>query len=832
MQTILAMQSKCSPNHISEGTIVLRCGWQLALTASGEFGCPPAQTDQLDWLDATVPGTAAQTLSNAGLFDPAQPTPLHDKDIWYRNKLPGAGRLRLNFAGLASLAEIWLNDQCILTSSNMFEPHTVDIAEGENRQLAICFRSLATVLAKPGKRARWRPQMAKPSTLAGIRTTLLGHMPGWCPSIDIVGPWREITVLPLGEELIVEDIELRPVYLGEGRAILEVEIALDGVAQGTDVKISCAGVETTLERSDDGKLRARLDLQGIEPWWPHTHGEPNLHDVTLDIGGSIRILARTGFRKVTIDKGVYGHGFTLCINDDAIFCRGACWTPDLVSFAGDRAAYEPTLRRMVEAGMNMVRISGTMVYESSEFFVLCDELGLLVWQDFMFANFDYPAQDEAFMASVRREAETFLRGEQSSPSLAILCGGSEVYQQGAMMGMPEKIWKSPIFEEHIPAIIKRICPDIPYVANSPSGGDLPFSTNAGVSHYYGVGAYLRPLEDARRAEVRFTSECLAFANVPEAITLREHGLVQPVHHPDWKKAVPRDAGASWDFDDVREHYLKLLFDVDPSLLRLSDPDRYLELSRAATAHVMSVTMAEWRRCGSSNSGALIWFMKDLQIGAGWGLIDAAGEPKSVFHALKQVQKPRQILLTDEGLNGVHIHLINETSIETNGTVRLTCLRDGAVTVAKAEAPFHLPAHGKLKLTATELLGAFFDTTYAYRFGAPSHDTVLAEWMDVETGTCISRYVLFPLGLCNDRFDLGLEASVRRVGENWQLNVRTRRLAQFLHIEDDRFGAATNWFHLPPDTPMTIPLVSRFQTDAPPLGVIRAINALNDIQYGG
>ncbi|HEY2875727.1 MAG TPA: glycoside hydrolase family 2 protein, partial [Reyranella sp.] len=535
-------------------------GWQMALAAPGE--AMPAH----GWIAAPVPGTAAEALRNAGQWDDAQPTPLHDKDVWYRARFAGSGRKVLSFGGLATIAEVWLNGAKLLDSDNMFLAHDVEVDLSGDNELLIAFRSLDKALEQRKGRARWRTKLVENNALRLVRTTLLGHMTGWNLPVHAVGAWRPIT---LRERNL--DIDLRATLDGDD-GLLEVSLRLDG-----DATVVVGDHSAPLTGTADGRLAGTQRLPGIEKWWPHTHGKPALHAVKLRTASGEIDLGRVGFRSIAVDRDADGKGFALVVNGVKIFARGACWSAaDLVSLAGDRKRLAPWLTLARDAHMNMVRVGGTMTYESDDFFALCDELGLMVWHDFMFASMDYPIADPAFRASVEAEAAQFLRRTRAHPSLAVLCGGSEVAQQVAMMGLPPALWTSPLYEEVLPAAVAKCRPDVPYVPHSPGSGDLPFATDTGISHYYGVGAYMRPLEDARRANVRFTSECLAFANLTDAASVGAEG------------PAPRDRGADWDFEDVTRHYARLLYGSD-------DPDAM----RAAPGAAMEATIAEWRRAGSS-----------------------------------------------------------------------------------------------------------------------------------------------------------------------------------------------------------------------------------------
>jgi len=806
------------------GEQVLKNGWTLTLSDAGAYAGPGDIPENADRLAAMVPGTVAAALRAAGKFDAGNPTTLENLDAWYRCDLSGeTGEAVLRFAGLATIAEVYLNDKLILTSDSMFEAHDLSVTLTGTDSLAICFRAIGPHLSKTGPRARWRPRMMRTQGLRLLRTTALGFMPGWCPDVVAVGPWRPISLLPTDEK--PRDFAIHSVLSEDGTGILTVSFAAK-IAHD-NLRLVCDGRETAFSFAD-GQMRAELVLPDIAAWWPQTHGEPVLHDVIVSDSMHEQIIGRTGFRRIEVDRGIDGNDFAIRVNGERVFCRGAVWTSaDIVSLPGARKDYEPWLKLAAEAGMNMIRIPGVATYETAEFFRLCDELGIMVWQDLMFANFDYPTNDEALMIHVKTEVGHFLRETSASPSLAILCGGSEMFQQGAMMGLPERVWKNPLATDILSEACRKGRADVPYVENSPSGGALPFSPNAGVSHYYGVGAYCRPLEDARRANVRFAAECLAFSNVPDAETLEHHLPVPPSHDPRWKARVPRDAGTSWDFEDVREHYLQALYGHEPAKLPYEDPQRYLAFSRAATAEVMEATFAEWRRPSSSCNGALVWTLMDLLPGPGWGVIDATGRPKSTWYALKRAFRPINVVLSDEGTNGLDVHVINDSPASRELVVELACLRDGRQPVVSATRALTLDARQSATLAATDLFGAFFDTTYAYRFGPPSHDVSVARLKDATTGEIIAEAFHFPLGRSKALHEAIIETSLLKgEGGGWTLQLSTDRLAQSVTINVEGFRALEDGFHLGPGSVKHVVLVPMAGTitNSLPSGAVTALGS--------
>ncbi len=827
-----------------EGTVVTRLsdGWEMAASSPGAIASPEdVPAARLDWCAATVPCTAASALRAAGRWSLDDHVNFDANDWWWRRSLrpkgDGARTVRvLRFGGLATLAEVWLNGKLILRADDMFTEYEVDVSAWlrADNEIVVCCRSLEAALRARRPRPRWRTRIVEAQQLRWFRTSLLGRIPAWSPPVAPVGPWRPI-VLEERTELSVVRADVRA-HLDGDDGVIELKVEINAVQGRAPDRVSAhlAGRTTALTSTtlQDGRIVAegKARFENVERWWPHTHGAPVRYPIHLvaSLGQrDLRIdLGSASFRTLELDRSA--EGFSLRVNGVDVFCRGACWTPlDAAALTAVGAAYRAALERVCAAGMNMVRVCGPFFYEEDAFYDACDELGVLVWQDYAFANMDYPADDPAFAATVEREARGFLDRTQLAGCVTVLCGNSEVEQQAAMMGAPREIWRSSLFGRTLADLSSELRPDVPYWPSTPGEGALPFLTDVGTAHYFGVGAYLRPFEDTRRAGVRFATECLAFANVPDARAVDEllaNGGV-PTHDPRWKRRAPRDAGAGWDFEDVRDHYLRALFGVDPMALRYADATRYLALSRVVTGEVMATTFAEWRRAGSGCAGALVWFLRDLWQGPGWGVLDVDGRAKAAYHYLRRTLQPVAVLLVDEGLNGLDVHVVNEGAQPLEGQLQLVLLRGGEVRVAEVTVPVTVGAHAVARLRTAELLDRFFDTTYAYRFGPPAHDVAVATLVERTTGVVRGKAFHFPGVLpVHQESELGLEAvATPAEGGTWRLALHTRRFALSVALEIAGFTADDNYFHVAPGSPHHVLLRPEGKSSAP-RGTAQPLNA--------
>lgn len=649
----------------------------------------------------------------------------------------GAGWNTLVLDGIGGAYEVVVNGEAVLTGTSMFASHRVALTgrlQAQGNVVEIRALEWPDVPRRP--RQRWRTKVVEDGgTLRWFRTAIVGRAPGFAPGPPVEGAWR-------------------PAWLVRGTPVTrDVRPRLDG-----DEGIVAVDAEAVVL---DGERFAVVDGEAqvgrVEPWWPHTHGTPRLYDLSLVVDGAVVGVGRVGFRTLT-SRGE--DAFGLVVNGVDVFARGAVWTP----VAEDEVVPTlRTLRTLRDAGANLVRIPGIGVPETPDFWDACDALGLLVWQDFPYANLDYPFADESFRAAAEEEARALLSSIAGRPSLAVLCGNSEVEQQAAMFGVDAALGRGAFFGATLPALARAAGADVPYVPSAPSGGPLPFHPGHGVANYFGVGGYRRPLSDARAAEVKFASECLAIANVPDG------------DEPD-AGFVPRDVGADWDFADVREHYARELYGGASSAA----------LARQVSGEVMSYVFGEWRRAASPCAGGIVLWARDLQAGSGWGLLDVDGRPKVALAHLRRAWAPRAVWLVDEGLGGVDVHLANDRPEPWRAELEVALLAGGEHVIAEARAEVVVPARGSLVRNVEGLLGRFVDAAYAYRFGPPAHDAVVAR-----VGDAVAAH--FPVGPPVERVAFALEARA----EGDVVVLRADRLAWGVRIEGDGLRAEDDAFVLPP-----------------------------------
>jgi len=801
--------------------------WFLYQSCAGEYDTPSNLKADLNWIKAIVPGTAAQTLLESDSWSIDDNLNFDDFDWWYKttfditkSKLQESSFIQ--FKGLATVADIWLNGHLICKTDNMFKLYCIDVAEyiKEKNELFIRFQALNKLIANHKARPAWKTKVVKQQQLRWFRTTLLGRIPGWTPPVAPVGPWQEI-IFTSGN--LVENVKLNT-SVNNSLAKLDFTANLSSSATLANIAIEIDGQSYPVNQTKKNhklRLSTTIQLRDMKLWWPHTHGDTNLYPLKLLLNfenGSTEShsLGKVGFKEIEVDQS--DDNFNVLVNGINVFCRGACWTVnDIVSLVGDKKQLYQNLKLMRDAGANMIRIGGTMLYEQDLFYEICDELGVMVWQDFMFANMDYPFHDNTFKANVESEIEYQLSRLCKHPCVAIYCGSSEIEQQVAMLGLPQTDWEIPFYQESLPELIKESGTTASYISSSPSGGSLPFRANQNLSHYYGVGAYLCSPSELRKHDVKFTSECLGFSNIP--IEKHRNSVLNgdsiSTTDPRWKKRTPRDIGTGWDFEDIRDHYLEQLFKVDASSLRYFDTEQYLKLSEVTTGEIMSQVFDEWRSNHSNCSGGLVWFMKDLWLGAGWGIIDSLGIPKACYYYLKRKWTSVNISLTDESVNGIDAHISNELLKDVNVTLIITALNNDDVTILNTTKTLIIPSNSTITLNVEKIVKQFHDLTYTYKFGPPKIKVLKASLY--RDGEVVSESHYFPIKeIVPNVSDITLTHELVEFSDTEVIfRINSNKFLYAVTIESPGYQPNDNFFHLVPNSDKYITLqknksISRFK----------------------
>jgi beta-mannosidase len=772
------------------------------------------------WRKAQVPGCVHRDLLRHGLIpDPFWGRNEHavqwvsDRTWEYRvtffvdRECLAEDNVDLVADGLDTLATVVINGRVVSRTDNMFAGIRVPVRRhlkpGRNEVL-VRFESATRYIARERREHRPREINDPVGGCTRIRKQQCQFGWDWAPRLVTAGIWRGMRLEAWSENRFVD------VRIGQqhDRKTDTVTLTFSPELARRHRATECRGVVSRdgIAVADIRDGRARISQPQL--WWPNGQGEQPLYDVYLELWSAGRRLdtwtRRIGLRTIELERkrDRWGESFQFVVNGRPIFAKGASWIP-AHSFVGGlkRADYEPLVRAAAQANMNMLRGWGGGIYEHECFYDLCDELGLLVWQDFMFACTLYPG-DAAFLKSVAAEAEYQVRRLRNRTCLALWCGNNEV----EMLNAPELAKPRPraaydtVFRRILPAAVKAHDGVTAYWRSSPSQADgraLNDPERSGNTHYWDVWHLLKPVKSYELKVFRFVSE-FGMQSFPSLATARTFSP------PDQLNI----------FSPVLENHQKNplgnRFILDYLARRYRYPKDYAALaylSQLNQAYCLQVGVEHYRRNQPRCMGTLYWQLNDCWPVASWSSLEFGGRGKALHHAARRFYAPLLVSAHVPGdervaignrlestVRDVHLHTISEATSPVRGVLGWELFHLGGRVI--------LAGHKRVVLRPrTSAFQQSLDLKRPIeKFGRENLYLRIALEVD---GSCISEETVFlapPRTLALERAAAEVDFT-RRSPDTWSLSFRSPAFQHRLAYEFDGLETrqeSDNWFDLYPN----------------------------------
>jgi len=779
------------------------------------------KADDPEWLPAKVPGCVHLDLLAAGrIEDPFYRDRenemkwiggtdwMYSRTFTVSDDLPAHEVIRLQCEGLDTLATVRLNGQEIGRADNMYRTWEFDakaaLRSGENT-LEIEFASALRYIAQRQTEralASAGDKRIEPSGRSWIRKEPCNFGWDWGPVCVTCGIWRPLRLVAFSAARI-SDVHFRQIHDDKGvriEARVAAEVAGAPRPLKARVRLRFNGQVVADAGSPLDGESAVLSLPVPQPrlWWPNGMGEQPLYEATAELLTAEdevldRAQRRLGLRRLELvrEKDEWGESFRFEANGVPFFAKGANWIPaDAFAPRVDRGLYESRLRDAAAAHMNFLRVWGGGLYEADDFYDLCDELGLCVWQDFMFACAAYPAHDPAFVENVRREAVDNLRRIRHHPCVALYCGNNEleecrfVNENGADGRMTWAEYDR-LFNETLPRAVAEHDPERSYWPSSshhPTDRRQPDGEDAGDAHLWQVWHGRQPFEWYRTSRHRFCSE-FGFQSFPEPRTVRvytnedDHNITSYVmeHH--------QRSGAG---NALIMHYLLSWFRLPVGF------ENTLWLSQIQQGLAMKYAVEHWRLLRPRCMGALYWQLNDCWPVASWSSLDYFGRWKALHYLARRFFAPVLIAGVEDAETGrVSVRVASDrlTPGEAQWRWRLTTAQ--GVDIRRGGGDVGLPVNAAAEIGALD-----FSREIAER---GPRDLLL--WLDIAAGEQVlsTNFVTFarPKHLALPDPEMTVEARKLRPGVfRCRLTARRPALWAWVEVEGVEARYSDNFICLP------------------------------------
>lgn len=675
------------------------------------------------WLLAEAPLTAHTNLMDNKLIpDPFKGCNerevqwVNENEWWYRKEIELTQELvdkdvvELYFGGLDTFATIWVNDIKVGEANNMFTPWRFNIKNtvktGKNL-IAIRFKPVYKVASELEAQHKHKYACLSAENFSArpyVRKAQYSFGWDWGPTLPTAGIWRQAKIYaynkarlgyvastPMEVSVQKASVKLTVEIHASAEAELCMKYFLQGYGQRFEDEVSV--------KVSTGRNFADYTFEVTEPrlWWPRGYGEPSLYDASVQVysGGELLDDAaiKVGIRKITLiqEADEEGKSFIFQINGQNVFCKGANWIPaDSFLPKVNYQLYNTLLTYAAEANFNMLRVWGGGVYEADEFYDLCDALGIMVWQDFMYVCAGYP-EEEWFLREAEREAMEAILRLRRHPSIVVWCGNNEnqwlhnvLWKQRDRV---ERLYGSTIYESLLARICKSLDPTRPYRPSSPFGGEDASGRHEGDRHNWEVWSqgldYTSYLEDNGRFISEFGWQAPPTMELLEAYLAKEDLTQQSYAF----KAHEKQTGGL----ELLRALLAVHYPV-PEDLR-----RFVLYSQLNQGEALKTAVTHWRSRMYKTSGCLIWQLNDCWPVISWSLIDYGLNPKAAYYYVKRAcQAIIAPLIVEEGK--VKAFIINETKEPLDVTLKLEVMTFAGEVLFDEIVPKQVPAY-------TSLLGA-------------------------------------------------------------------------------------------------------------------------------
>ncbi len=608
------------------------------------------------WLPATVPGCVHTDLIGAGAIpDPQRGTNeaglqwIDERDWEYAAAFTvGADILdqevvELVADGLDTVATVTLNGTDVARTENMFIGYRWSVKpllrRGRNT-IRIRFDSATRYIRTHRKGHTPRDINDPVGRCTVIRKEQCQFGWDWGPRYVTAGIWRDIRLEGWSGNRLAS-VAVRQAHRPDGG----VTVSLRPELARPDRRATCRWRISTGGEAAWSGTGPTVDISEPKLWWPSGQGSQPLYTLEVEVaaaGGEIigTWKGRIGLRTLALDrhKDKWGESFQFVVNGRPVFAKGANWIPASTFVAGlRRRDYGRDLEAAVAAHMNMVRVWGGGIYESEEFYDICDELGLLVWQDFMFACTLYPG-DAAFIASSRAEAEYQVRRLRHRASLALWCGNNEVWgiNHHELVDPKKKVLRGHyerLFHRALPDVVGRLGGDTPYWPSSPWRGDVD-ATHAGGeargdSHYWDVWHGRHPVKEYEKWNFRFASEF--------GMQSYSSSATQAMFSPAGDRNI---FGSAMETHQKNKGGNQVILDYVSRRYRFPrDQDALIYLSQLNQVFCIQTGVAHYRRIMPRCMGALYWQLNDCWPVASWSSIEFTGRWRALHHAARRFFAP-------------------------------------------------------------------------------------------------------------------------------------------------------------------------------------------------